>query len=350
MPGLVGYGIYLPYYRIKLSDIAEAWNRNTKIPGEKTVPAPDETSLTMGRHAADNAIKHANIPPEEIGAIYFCSNSSMIEGSNAQDIAVAFSLNSDVTVADLHGSPRSFTTAIQMCLDALKVQRIKYGLVVGADILVGGLGTSAGDAASEYISAAGAGAIILGNDGAIIEFEAIKSQMTGIKERWRSLDDKFPRVGDGRFIRDLGYITNVVRSGKMLLEELNRPIGEFDYVIVQQPHAEWVSRALGKLGISKDMLKAKLTAPGIHVSKFGDLGAACIPVALAEILDNGQPNEKILTISYGAGGSDAISWIIKPPINEKRDRATRVEKFLKHKEYINYTTHLKYNRVISQFI
>ena len=348
MPGIVGYGIYLPYYRIKLSDIAEAWNRNAKIPGEKTVPAPDETTLTMGRKALDNAIKHSNIDPGEVGAVYFCSNSSMIEGSNAQDIAVAAGLNSDVLVVDLHGSPRSFTIAIQLCLDAIKSGSIKNGMIVGSDILVGGLGTGAGDAASEYVSAAGAGALIIGNDGSIADFENKVSIMSGMKERWRNLEDKFPRVGDGRFIRDVGYIDNVTRAGKELIGK-TRPISEYNHIILQQPHGTWVRRALGKLGVSRDALKAKLTAPGMHIGKFGDLGAACMPVALAEVLDQGQPEEKILTISYGAGGSDALSWIVKPAINEKRTRVTPVEKFLKYKEYVNYTTHLKYNKAISQF-
>ncbi|MHA1650865.1 MAG: hydroxymethylglutaryl-CoA synthase [Candidatus Helarchaeota archaeon] len=350
MPGIVGSGVYLPYYRIKLSDIAEAWNRNIKIAGEKTVPAPDETPLTMGRNAADNAISHAGIPSEDIGAVYFCSNSSMIEGSYAQDIAIAIGTKTSVTIADLHGSPRSFTIAVQMCLDAINSKRIEYGLVVGADILVGGLGTSAGDAGSEYVSAAGAGAIILGNKEIIAEFEAIASYMTGIKERWRSFEDKFPRLGDGRFIRDKGYINHVIQAGKSLLSKINCEISEINHVILQQPHAQWVRRALGKLGIPRDQIKARLAAPGIHINKFGDLGAACLPVALTEVLEKGQPGEKILTISYGAGGSDAISWNIKDPVNTKRSQAVSIEKFLKHKEYVNYTTHLKYNKVISQFV
>lgn len=350
MPGIVGIGAYLPYYRIKLSDIAEAWNRNPKIPGEKTVPAPDETTLTMGREAVVNAITHADISPEEIGAVYFCSSSSMIEGSYAQDIAIALGTKPNVSVMDLHGSARSFTAALQICLDSINVKRIKYGLVVGAEILVGGLGTSAGDPASEYVSAAGAGAIILGNDGSIANFEDMTSHMTGIKERWRSLDDEFPRVGDGRFIRDLGYIDNTVQAGKALLGNLNRSIDQFNYVILQQPHAQWVSRALGKLGVPKDAMKKIFTSPGFNVGKFGDLGSACIPIALAEVLDQAKQKETILTISYGAGGSDAISWIVQAPIEDKRKNATPMEKFLKYKEYVNYTTHLKYNKVISQFI
>ena len=67
------------------------------------------------------------------------------------------------------------------------------------------------------------------------------------------------------------------------------------------------------------------------------------------MLETGKAKETILTISYGAGGSDAISWTIQPPIVAKRERAIPLEKFQKNKEYVNYTTHLKYNKVISQF-
>ncbi|MHA1130502.1 MAG: hydroxymethylglutaryl-CoA synthase, partial [Candidatus Helarchaeota archaeon] len=335
--GIVGYGLYLPYYRIKLTEIAEAWNRNIKSAAEKTVPAPDETPLTMGRNAVDNAIAHANISPTEIGAIYLCSNSSMIEGSYAQDVAIAAGVEPDVMIADLHGSPRSFTTAIMMCLDAINSNRINYGLVVGTDILVGGPGTNAGDIGSEYISAAGAGALILGTEGVITELEAQTSYMTGMKERWRNLADKFPRVGDGRFIRDVGYLAHIIQAGKTILEKTSRSIIDYTHVLLQQPHGQWVKRALSKLGVPRDQVKAKMAGPGIHINKFGDLGAACLPVGLAEILEHGQPEELILTISYGAGGSDALSWIIRSAITEKRGRAVSIEKYQKNKEYINYT-------------
>jgi len=349
MPGIVSYGVYLPYYRIKFADIAEAWNKKeAKLPGEKTVPGVDETTLTMGRNAVINALQHANIQVNEIGAVYFCSNSSMIEGSLAQDIAIAADMNPNVTIADLHGSSRSFTMAIQMCLDALQLERIRYGVIIGSDILVGGVGTSIGEPASEYISAAGAGALILGSEGTIADFEAMTSYMTGLKDRWRDLNERFPRIGEGRFIRDYGYIDHVVKAGKALLGKIERPINDFQHIILQQPHAQWFQRALERLGVAKEAIKERLTAPGFLIGKFGDLGAACLPVALAEVLDNAQPDETILMISYGSGGADSLSWIVKPPILEKKERATPVEKFLKYKEYVNYTKMLRYNKVISQ--
>jgi hydroxymethylglutaryl-CoA synthase len=174
--------------------------------------------------------------------------------------------------------------------------------------------------------------------------------MTGLKDRWRDLNARFPRIGEGRFIRDYGYVDHVVKAGKSLLELAERPINDFQHIVLQQPHAQWYQRALEKLGISKEALKERLTAPGFIIGKFGDIGAACLPVALAEVLDNAQPDETILTISYGSGGSDALSWVVRPPILEKTEKATPVEKFIKNKEYVNYTTMLRFNKVISQFV
>ena len=112
MIGVIGYGCYLPYFRIKLSEIAEAWNLKIKAPGEKTVPSHDETTLSLGYNAAIDAVNHANIDPGDLGAVFFCTISGMIESSLAQDIAIGVGAENGVTLVDLNGSPRAITSAI----------------------------------------------------------------------------------------------------------------------------------------------------------------------------------------------------------------------------------------------
>ena len=79
MIGIVGYGSYVPAYRIKASTIAAQWgdDANTIEKGllmqEKTVPGVDEDTITISVAAAKNAIKRAGIDPKKIGAVYIGS-------------------------------------------------------------------------------------------------------------------------------------------------------------------------------------------------------------------------------------------------------------------------------------
>ena len=58
MVGIVGYGSYLPRYRIKVDEIAKQWGRDAEsvrrglLLKEKTVPAVDEDTITISVEAA----------------------------------------------------------------------------------------------------------------------------------------------------------------------------------------------------------------------------------------------------------------------------------------------------------
>jgi len=81
MVGIVGYGSYLPRYRIKVENIAKEWGSDPEVIKrglqlfEKTVPGLDEDTITISVEAARNALKRAGIDPQEIGAVYIGSES-----------------------------------------------------------------------------------------------------------------------------------------------------------------------------------------------------------------------------------------------------------------------------------
>ena len=81
MIGIVGYGSYLPRYRIKVESIAKEWGSDPEALKrglqlfEKTVPGMDEDTITISVEAAKNAMKRADINPKEIGALYIGSES-----------------------------------------------------------------------------------------------------------------------------------------------------------------------------------------------------------------------------------------------------------------------------------
>jgi hydroxymethylglutaryl-CoA synthase len=79
--GIVGYGAYLPCWRIRAQDIACAWHQSTdRIASrlglqEKVVPGHDEDTATLAVQASRNALSRAGIFASDIGAVFIGSES-----------------------------------------------------------------------------------------------------------------------------------------------------------------------------------------------------------------------------------------------------------------------------------
>ena len=108
MSGIVGYGVYIPSYRIKVEEIAKVWGDDPKaisrglVVNEKSVPAPDEDTATISVEAARNSLKRAMIDPKKIGAVYVGSESHPYAVKpTATIVAEAIEASPELTAADL---------------------------------------------------------------------------------------------------------------------------------------------------------------------------------------------------------------------------------------------------------
>ena len=81
MAGIVGYGAYVPRRRIDTAEIARQWGKDPEIIRRglqlerKSVPGPDEDTITISVAAARAALDRASIEPSRIGAVYIGSES-----------------------------------------------------------------------------------------------------------------------------------------------------------------------------------------------------------------------------------------------------------------------------------
>jgi len=70
--GIVGYGAYIPRYRLPGKEIARIWTKN--LGGspikEKAVAGLDEDVTTMSVEAARNALRRSGIDPKDIRAVW----------------------------------------------------------------------------------------------------------------------------------------------------------------------------------------------------------------------------------------------------------------------------------------
>ena len=75
--GIVGYGAYVPRFRLPGSEISRVWtDGNARSPvREKAVPGLDEDTATMSVEAARNALARAAIDPHQLAAVWVGSES-----------------------------------------------------------------------------------------------------------------------------------------------------------------------------------------------------------------------------------------------------------------------------------
>ena len=75
--GIVGYGAYVPRYRLPAAEVARVWtgSKGGFPVKEKAVPGLDEDTITMSIEAARNALARAQIHPQELRAVWVGSES-----------------------------------------------------------------------------------------------------------------------------------------------------------------------------------------------------------------------------------------------------------------------------------
>jgi hydroxymethylglutaryl-CoA synthase len=342
--GIVGYGTHIPRSRIKVEEIAKVWGadapsykRGLNL-NEKSVPAPDEDCATLSVSAARNAVLRASIDPQDIGAIYVGSESHPYAVKPTGTIvAEALGACPSVHTADFEFACKAGTEGMFVALNLVQTGVVKYAMGIGADTSQGAPGD-----ALEYSAAAGAAAFVMGTSNLIAELEETDAYMTDTPDFWRREHAYYPEHG-GRFTGAPAYFKHVTGATRGILEKTGKSPQDFNYVIFHQPNGKFPVQAAKTLGFTEPQFRHGLLSPTL-----GNTYSGSSPMGLAATLDEAQPDELILLVSYGSGaGSDAFVFRTTKRLLDVRDRAPRVRKQLdEHKVYIDYGTYAKYRRKI----
>ena len=341
--GIVGYGVYIPRFRIDAEEITKIWGEEAdRIKDglgihEKSVPDIDEDAATIAVEAARNAVKHSGINAAEIGAIYVGSESHPYAVKpTATVVAEAIQATPKLTAADMEFACKAGTAGLQCVLGMCAAGMIKYGMAIGSDTSQGRPGD-----ALEYSAGAGGAAYIVGKEKSemIAEIKHTCSFTTDTPDFWRRPGADFPSHG-GRFTGEPAYFKHVISASKMLMEETGIGPNELDYVVFHQPNGKFPLQAAKMLGIPKEKVVRGLVTPMI-----GNTYSAASMIGLAAVLDVAKPGDRIMLTSFGSGaGSDSFLIIATDKLEEKRNRVKTVESFVNDKEYIEYGKYVKYRR------
>jgi hydroxymethylglutaryl-CoA synthase len=334
--GIVGYGAYVPRYRLPASEVSRMWTGGEGgVPIlEKAVNGLDEDVITMSVEAARNALQRARIDPQEIRAVWVGSESHPYAVKPSSTIvAEAIGSVPRTLAADWEFACKAGTEAMQAAIGFVGSGMARYALSIGMDTAQGRPGD-----ALEYTAAAGGAAIIIGPaDEAVATITGSFSFVTDTPDFWRRAHAEYPSHGD-RFTGEPAYFKHILGAAQALMEAVDTTVNDYRWAVFHQPNAKFPERAAKSLGFSKAHIE-----PGLLSPRIGNTYSGSTMIGLTAILDMADPGDRILMVSYGSGaGSDAFDLIVTDQILEARQRATSTETYIARRTEIDYATYTRF--------
>lgn len=355
MAGIVGYGAYIPRFRLKVEDIWDVWVNPIDTPAiikertrltEKAVSRWDEDSVTMSVVAAKASLESAGIAADELNAVYFGSCTNPYTSKAAVSIITeALTDKKEMFCADVQFAARSGTAALQIGAALCDAGQAKLALAIGSDTLSRHV---APNDPMEYSASCGAAAFILGTEKVIAKIDNMYSYNTQSPEFFRLDGERYIKHAaseDGETL--WGYRKYVKAAIAGFLKKFDAKPADFTYIAIGQPDGKMPVDVSSEIGFSQEQI-----TPGLIAPEIGDCGSASSLLSLQTVLDQAKPGEKILLVAYGFGaGCDVFSLETTNLLSKARKRRATypsVKDLINAREYIAYAQYLRQERKIVQ--
>lgn len=334
--GIIGYGAYVPQYRLPAVEIARVWGRSAAgLPiKEKSVPGLDEDTVTMSIEAARNALARAVIDPIKLRAVWVGSESHPYAVKPSSTIvAEAVGAPVHIQAADLEFACKAGTEAMVAAIGLVGSGMAEYALAIGAD-------TAQAKPADEleYTAAAGAAAFVIGPaENACARIHSCYSFVTDTPDFWRRAHAHYPEHGQ-RFTGEPAYFRHISTAAKTMMDASGMKPSDYTHVVFHQPNAKFPRNVAKKLGFTDDQIRVGLLSPLI-----GNTYAAASLLGLTAVLDVAQTGDRILLVSYGSGaGSDAMDIEVLAGIGDKQGLSLKTADYIARRMEIDYAIYARY--------
>ncbi len=333
--GIIGYGAYVPRYRLPASEVARIWTGGKGgLPiKEKAVPGLDEDVITMSIEAARNALARAQISAEELRAVWVGSESHPYSVKPSGTIvAEAIGAHRHIQAGDWEFACKAGTEALVAAMGLVGSGMGRYALSIGMDTAQGRPGD-----ALEYTAGAGGAAYIIGSaEESLAVIEASYSFVSDTPDFWRRADQKYPEHGQ-RFTGEPAYFKHVSQAARAMMKASGTQPQDYQFAVFHQPNTKFPQRVGGMLGFKPEQIAAGLLVPLI-----GNTYAGAMLIGLSAVLDAAKPGDRILAVSFGSGaGSDAFSIRVTDKIEARRNLAPKTQDYIARRTQIDYATYVR---------
>ena len=326
MIGIVSYGVSIPYHRLQKATAAQAFGKRAGN-GEKAVAYCDEDSVTLAVAAGREAMRNQAVT--NLKGIYFAScTAPYAEKTCATQVGAALDAPAMIRTCDFANSLRSGSEAMLAAGDAISAGGT--ALVTMGDCRLG-----AADGKFETDLGDAAAAFLLGGDGILASLDDSVSVSKDAIDQWRADDDPYLRDWDVRYANNRHYVPLVTQAVRKLLEQQGTSPSAYRWIVLYG-HDEKNRVALAKkLGFQPEQI-----APSFY-GQIGNTGNAAAALMLAAVLDQAQPGDRILFVTYG-DGCDAMSFTMQ----RASDRQVVASKLARKDNTLPYGKYLKWKAMI----
>jgi len=330
MAGIVSYGSYVPYRRLKRAAIGQVLGVAAGK-GERSVASFDEDSVSMAVEATRDALRGAK--PADTQVLFFATTTPPYgEKLNAATLGAATLLPTEIRAADCTGSVRAGLSAMLQASDAVKAGA-KQAVVAMADCRL-----AAPEGKAEQSNGDAAAAFVFGNDNVIAEIEATASMTREILDTWRAPGERFGHSWEERFTLTQSHGPILAQVIKTVLEKVKVAPGDLAKIVIDTPNPRAIDEIARTLKLDPSKF-ADSFAPTV-----GQTGAAHIGLMLTGILPSAKPGDRILVVSV-ADGADAMVLKITPAVASFKPTRS-VGQQIESKGDVSYGNYLKWREIL----
>ncbi len=278
MAGIVSYGSYVPYRRLKRAAIGQVLGVAAGK-GERAVASFDEDSVSMAVEAVRDALKRA--PAGDTGALFFATTTPPYgEKLNAATIGAAALLPLEIRAADLSGSVRAGISSILQAADAVQ-GGAKQAIAAMADARL-----AAPEGKAEQSNGDAGAAFVFGTSNVIAEIEASASLTREFLDTWRAPGERFGHAWEERFSLTQSHAPLLGKIIQTVLEKARVAPGDLARLVIDTPNPRAVDEVARAMKLDPAKFADSL-APTV-----GQTGAAHVGLMLTAALPAAKPGDE----------------------------------------------------------
>lgn len=305
MPGIIGFGGYIPRLRLQRQAVAQAnaWYapQFARRKGSRAMANWDEDSITMGVAAARDCLG----PDEGRGHVrsLFLASTTLpfAQRLNAGVVAGALSLDEDIEALDIGGSQRAGLSALSLAMARAQTGQ-GNALVISADQRKANPGS-----AQELAYGDGGAAILVGTDGVLAQCLGSATRSADFVSHFRAATQEIDYHWEERWVRDEGVLHFIPRVVADALAQADIRPDQVDHFIFPCSIARADAQVAKACGIAPEALTDPL------LDRVGDCGAAHGLLLLSHVLERARPGEVIVVAEFGSG-AQAMVFRVTPEI------------------------------------